>query len=677
MNDFKEATESELITTTDVPISVRRHGLSETAYKLRWLLPLILFMLIPKYVAVPLVLAIVIYFLLQSEMQWLLKKDSSLRRFIPASKLSDSEKYSLRKIRPFILWGMFLVAPLAVPVMAWDWVKRVILKKNYLDEVPELPEGAIRFRQNISRHEEDEESNFYLSPAFAMTTAAICRSGLPAARAYVMDPVTGMDALFGYASRSSHFNFIFFFCGLYAAGLAWSLMPLFMRAWLTFPVQHGSAEYDVILDKNKIQKLNVKGWAADVLLLGFGKYFPKETEWKEIAYVEIEQEGFGRLCPLSDSLFSKDSLIYKTLDKLAGLIDASVDKLGRAEYLVLKTQYEKDYTGGLKVRLWELTAEEKVKLYYAIRNWAPSIHITERVQQELVGSTVLNDPRYTNIWFDLLLANPTRNNSGSLIADQKINDKYTIVEKLATGGQAVAYLARTESGENVVLKEFVLATGDGIEALVASAADFENESSLLGQISHPQIVQMKEVFLADNRAYLVLEHVTGSTLRDYVKEHGRVSAEQAKKFATQMCDVLTYLHSQTPPIIHRDFTPDNLILQEHGSIKLIDFSIAETPSKRTKSETAGKHSYTSPEQFRGEASTQSDLYALGASLYYVLTGKDPVPISMSNPCAIDSTISPKLGAIVAKATALQLEDRYETADWLKLDLDLDSKSITV
>lgn len=670
MSELKEATESKQIASFEAPIAACRQGPSETAYRFRWLFPLLLFMVIPKFVAVPLVLMLVLYFMLQSEMQWLLKKDSTLKRFLPAIKLSDSEQYSIRQIRPFLLWGMFLVAPLAVPVMAWDWIKRVILKKNYLDEVPELPEGAIRFRQNVSRHEEDEESNFYLSPAFAMTTAAIFISGIPAALAYVMYRVTGMDALFGYASRSSHFTFIFVFCGLYAAGLAWTLMPLFMRAWLTFPMQHGSAEYDVILDQNKIQKLNVKGWAADVLLLGFGKYFPKETEWKDIAYVEYEQEGFGRLCPLSDTLFSKSSLIYKSLDKLAGLIDASVDKLGRAEYLVLKTQYEKDYTGGLKIRLWELTTEEKVKLFYAIRNWAPSIHITERVQQELVGSTVLNDPRYTNIWFDLLLANPSKQNSGSLIANEKVGEKYTVVDKLATGGQAVAYLARTESGETVVLKEFVLATGDGIEALVASASDFENESSLLGQISHPQIVQMKEVFLADNRAYLVLEHVTGSTLRDYVKERGAVSAAQAKEFATQMCDVLTYLHSQTPPIIHRDFTPDNLLLQENGSIKLIDFSIAETPSKRTKSETAGKHSYTSPEQFRGEASTQSDLYALGSTLYYVLTGRDPVPISMSNPCDIDSKIPAKLGAIVAKATALQLEDRYETADWLKLDLDL-------
>ncbi len=180
---------------------------------------------------------------------------------------------------------------------------------------------------------------------------------------------------------------------------------------------------------------------------------------------------------------------------------------------------------------------------------------------------------------------------------------------------------------------------------------------------------MKEVFLADNRAYIVLEHVMGSTLRAFVKEHGKLSEEQATKFAAQMCDILTYLHGQNPPIIHRDFTPDNLLLQNDGSIKLIDFSIAETSSKRTRSETAGKHSYTSPEQFRGEASTQSDIYALGATMYYILIGKDPVPISMSNPCNMDSTISSKLGATIAKATTLQLEDRYESADWLKLDLD--------
>jgi serine/threonine protein kinase len=139
-----------------------------------------------------------------------------------------------------------------------------------------------------------------------------------------------------------------------------------------------------------------------------------------------------------------------------------------------------------------------------------------------------------------------------------------------------------------------------------------------------------------------------------------------------MCEILKYLHGLTPPVVHRDFTPDNLILQPSGKLKLIDFSVAQ--KRKDKSATAGcagKHAYTPPEQFRGEAEPQSDIYALGATMYFLATGVDPTPISESqlpeSAGAIDGARL-ALGDVIAHATKLSVAQRYESVEWLLNDL---------
>jgi serine/threonine protein kinase len=114
-----------------------------------------------------------------------------------------------------------------------------------------------------------------------------------------------------------------------------------------------------------------------------------------------------------------------------------------------------------------------------------------------------------------------------------------------------------------------------------------------------------------------------------------------------MCDILKYLHSQEPPVVHRDFTPDNIILQPDGRLKLIDFSVAQHKKDPNSSDCGGKHSYTPPEQFRGAASPQSDRYALGATLYFLATGIYPVPISTSHLPATDSESTNILNKIIS------------------------------
>jgi serine/threonine-protein kinase len=120
--------------------------------------------------------------------------------------------------------------------------------------------------------------------------------------------------------------------------------------------------------------------------------------------------------------------------------------------------------------------------------------------------------------------------------------------------------------------------------------------------------------------------------------------------------------------VHRDFTPDNLILDKDGTLKLIDFDVAQQREQTTSATVVGKHAYLPPEQFRGKPCPQSDIYALGATLHFLLTGCDPEPLTSSHPLTVRPEIAAALDGIVARCTQLDLDKRYETAAQIKLDL---------
>jgi serine/threonine protein kinase len=137
-----------------------------------------------------------------------------------------------------------------------------------------------------------------------------------------------------------------------------------------------------------------------------------------------------------------------------------------------------------------------------------------------------------------------------------------------------------------------------------------------------------------------------------------------KDLALQMANILAHLHSQNPPLVHRDFTPENLILDENGILKLIDFNVAQELEEGSTRTIVGKHAYLPPEQFRGKACPQSDIYAYGATLHYLLTGEEPEPISCSHPILINEAILPEFEKIVSQATELELADRTRDAQEL-------------
>ncbi|HMP53243.1 MAG TPA: serine/threonine-protein kinase, partial [Candidatus Melainabacteria bacterium] len=323
----------------------------------------------------------------------------------------------------------------------------------------------------------------------------------------------------------------------------------------------------------------------------------------------------------------------------------------------------------LKVSLNSIPSiEERQEILEAIEKFAPDL---PRSSDVILALQLPAEHSYTELWLQALAAPPKREKLQPLLPDAVLSEgRYRIIRKLGAGGQGFAYLAfDTNLDAEVVLKEFILPVFVDMSVRKAALKEFEKEAKILSQLDHPQIVKLLDFMVEDHRAYLVLEHIDGDSLRDRVKKNGPLDEKQVEALAGQMCTVLENLHAQEPPVVHRDFTPDNLILHKDGTLKLIDFNVAHASDTTTIAKVVGKQAYLPPEQFRGEPCPQSDVYALGCTLHYLLTGSDPVPISQSDP---GEGTSERIRDLIKKATAIDLDDRYKSATEIREDLAADA-----
>jgi predicted Ser/Thr protein kinase len=343
----------------------------------------------------------------------------------------------------------------------------------------------------------------------------------------------------------------------------------------------------------------------------------------------------------------------------------------------------------LRLDLAAISHEADVQvLVRAFQNFIPA----ERLGAQFVELQEQPDNSFTKLWLDSLDGGSRSDSSLALSllglepGDTLLSGQYEILQRLAAGGQAVTYLAQTKPlqedlqehsaedlskarSEKVVLKEFVLPVRGGVEIRRRALENVEHEAKLLQKLNNERIVKFLDCFVDNQKAYLVLEYIDGKSLRKLVQDDGPLTEAEAVRLGIEMCRVLEYLHTLEPAIIHRDFTPENLLLRSTGSLALIDFNVAEQlESKETKT-MVGKHCYVSPEQFRGKATTQSDIYACGCTLYWLLTGQDPEPISMSQPKNERPESSGEINAIVACATAIDVSKRFASAALMRAALE--------
>lgn len=204
-------------------------------------------------------------------------------------------------------------------------------------------------------------------------------------------------------------------------------------------------------------------------------------------------------------------------------------------------------------------------------------------------------------------------------------DRYRIREPIGKGGQARTYLAEdAATGGQVVVKVLRL---DRIDDWKATES-FEREARALRSIDHPRVPDYVDHFQSHEREHrycLVQEYVPGEPLESLIEEGLQVDESEARRLARQMLDVLEYLHGLTPPVVHRDVKPSNILRRPDGEYVLVDFGGVRVvlPDERRDSTIVGSHGYMPHEQMTGRAEPASDLYGLGATLVRLLSRRPP------------------------------------------------------
>ncbi len=267
-----------------------------------------------------------------------------------------------------------------------------------------------------------------------------------------------------------------------------------------------------------------------------------------------------------------------------------------------------------------------------------------------------------------------RRTTGALIAGNLLESRYRVVRLAGKGGFGAVYEARDERFQAkriVAIKE--MSDGHLTPAERAQAiADFRQEADLLVQLKHPNLPDVSDFFEEGGKAYLVMEFIEGKTLeKEQEDAGGPLDENRVMGWALQLCDVLGYLHTQPQPIVFRDMKPSNVMITRSGQIKLIDFGIARifksTAAKDTTS--LGSRGYAPLEQYgRGQSDARSDIYALGATLFDLLTKEVPAdaptrrinPQLFQTPRQLNPRISQAAENIVLKAMEQEPRDRFQS-----------------
>jgi serine/threonine protein kinase len=245
---------------------------------------------------------------------------------------------------------------------------------------------------------------------------------------------------------------------------------------------------------------------------------------------------------------------------------------------------------------------------------------------------------------------------------------YRVIDVIGYGGFGAVYFAEdTRTNKRVALKQ---------SFDPRNIRTFQSEFTVLHRLSHDHLPHYYEMFEEQGNGYLVMEVIPGLSLFDVFKKrkHQPLAEAQVMGYAVQVCNVLAYLHSQDPPLIHRDIKPDNIRLTPEGLIKLVDFGLLKQGTGATRSSRMGLTLAYAPLEQWGETnvhtSPQSDIYSLGATFYHLLTGQPPVVVTdrvtagtdpLLPPNQLNPRISTHMSDALVKALAIHPQNRFEDA----------------
>jgi serine/threonine protein kinase len=274
----------------------------------------------------------------------------------------------------------------------------------------------------------------------------------------------------------------------------------------------------------------------------------------------------------------------------------------------------------------------------------------------------------------------------ALKTGEVLRGRYRICERIGQGGMGNIYLAddlRLE-GRRCALKEVEHDRTVPTKLLKEARQQFLHEATVLARLDHPNLPKVSDYFSIGARDYLVMDYIPGKDLRlrmlDAKQNNSFLAEEDVLSWANQLADALTYLHNQTPPLVHRDVKPSNLKITPNGVLKLVDFGLVKAlvPDEMTVTVIQGRGTalYTPLEQYGGDGvhtDVRSDIYAFGCTLYHLLTNNPPTdarerflhPSSLPEPRTLNPAITPRTERAILWAMELHPDDRPPSAEDLR------------
>jgi len=265
-----------------------------------------------------------------------------------------------------------------------------------------------------------------------------------------------------------------------------------------------------------------------------------------------------------------------------------------------------------------------------------------------------------------------------------LHGRYRLTNIVGQGGMGNVYRAEDLRlpGRLCAIKEVTPDPYASQEMRDQSHQQFLQEASILAQLDHPNLPKVSDFFSENNRDYLIMDYVPGQDLKQWLDnaraENRKLSESQVLGWAAQIIDALSYLHRQTPPVVHRDIKPSNIKLTPDNRIKLVDFGLVKLLSPdeaRTITVVQGRGTalYTPLEQYGGDSGhtdVRTDIYALGATFYHLLTDFPPPdaktrflnPRTLRDPTQLNSTISPHVSEAILWALEMHPDDRPQTIE---------------
>ncbi|MGQ9927753.1 MAG: protein kinase domain-containing protein [Chloroflexaceae bacterium] len=236
--------------------------------------------------------------------------------------------------------------------------------------------------------------------------------------------------------------------------------------------------------------------------------------------------------------------------------------------------------------------------------------------------------------------------------------RYRITRVIKKGGQGAVYEGVDEEGHVYAIK-MMLDRFHHPDEQAEAVARFNAEAEVLQNLNHPSVPRVYSHFTDEGRHYLAMDFVRGEDLEQIIERERRIAEDQALAWADQICDVLEHLHERG--LVYRDMKPSNVMIDHDGGVKVVDFGITRLFNPTERGTQIGTPGYAPPEQYQGLATPQSDVYALGATLHHLLTGRDPTeekPFSFPPVRDLAPAISQRTNDALARALQFKPDERF-------------------